>query len=134
MHGKRELVLESAVHNIVGAAFAVLNGIGHGFYEKPYENALVVEFKLRGIDYRQQSRFDVLYKDVKVGEFVPDLIADNIVIDTKVIEKISDHERGRMINYLRVTGLPVGLILNFKHPKLQWERVVLTLPYREFSQ
>lgn len=64
----------------------MLNGLGHGLLEKPYENALVVEFGLRDIPFRQQARFDVIYKTVRVGEFIPDLIvADVVVVDTKVI-------------------------------------------------
>jgi GxxExxY protein len=70
-----------------------------------------------------------VYKGTKVGEYIPDLIAnDAIIVEPKVIDKISDHERGRMINYLRITGLPVGLILNFRRAKLEWKRVILTDP------
>ena len=104
----------------------VLNTIGHGLHEKPYENALVIEFQLRGIPFEQQRRFPVLYKGHPVGEFVPDLIASRfVVVDAKVIDAITDHERGQMLNYLRIAHLPVGLILNFKHPKLHWERIAL---------
>ena len=93
---------------------------------KPYENALVVEFGLKNIPFRQQQRFDVIYKSIKVGEYIPDLIAfDQIVVDTKTIEKITDVERGQILNYLKITGLKVGLILNFKRAKLEWERLVL---------
>jgi GxxExxY protein len=64
---------------------------------------------------------------VKVCEYVPDLIAyGKVVVDAKVIERITDHERGQMLNYLRVTRLPVGVILNFKRAKLEWERLVLS--------
>jgi len=123
---QRELVLKEEVFQIVGAAIEVLNGIGHGLHEKPYENALTVEFQLRGIPFRQQPRFDVIYKTVKVSEYVPDLIAfERVVVDTKVIECISNHERGQMLNYLRISGLGVGIILNFKRAKLEWERLVL---------
>jgi len=73
----------------------VLNEIGHGFHEKPYENALVIEFRLRGIVCLQQKQFDILYKTVKVGDYIPDLIAyEKIVVDTKVIEEITDREIG----------------------------------------
>jgi len=120
------LLLKAEVFQIVGCALEVLNTLGHGLVEKPYENALVVEFGLRKIPFRQQPSFDVLYKGQKVGVFVPDLIAfDSVVVDTKVIERITDHERGVMLNYLRVTGLRVGVILNFKHRKLEWERIAL---------
>jgi GxxExxY protein len=122
----KKLLFKNEVFQIVGAAIEVLNTLGHGIVEKPYENALVVEFQLRGIPFRQQPIFDVLYKENKVGLFVPDLIAfDAVVVDTKVIDKITDHERGLMLNYLRITKLRVGVILNFKHRKLEWERLVL---------
>ena len=120
------LLFRDEVFQIVGCAIEVLNTIGHGLIEKPYENALVVEFRLRKVPYQQQPLFDVLYKGHKVGQFIPDLIAfDAVVVDTKVIEQISDHERGLMLNYLRITKLRVGVILNFKHAKLEWERIVL---------
>ena len=120
------LLLKAEVFQIVGCAIEVLNMLGHGLVEKPYENPLVVEFGLRKIPFRQQPVFDVLYKGQKVGVFVPDLIAfDSVVVDTKVIERITDHERGVMLNYLRITGLRVGVILNFKHRKLEWERIAL---------
>jgi GxxExxY protein len=68
----------------------------------------------------------VLYKNQKVGVLVPDMIAfDSVVVDTRVIERIADHERGLMLNYLRITGLRVGVIINFKHRKLEWERIAL---------
>ena len=111
---------------IVGCAIEVLNTLGHGLVEKPYENALVVELGLRKIPFRQQASFDVLYKGRQVGLFVPDLIAfDTIVVDTKVLDRITDHEKGLMLNYLRITNSRVGVILNFKRPKLEWERIVL---------
>jgi GxxExxY protein len=113
-------------HAIIGSSFAVLNELGHGLHEKPYENALVVELGLRGIPYDQQKSFDVLYKTIRVSEFVPDLIVDRrVVVDAKVIERITDLERGQMLNYLRITKLRIGLIINFRRPKLEWERIVL---------
>ena len=119
------LLLKEEVYSIIGCAIEVLNELGHGLHEKPYENALVVEFGLRKIPFAQQRRFDVLYKKVRVGEYIPDLITfDAVVVDTKVIPAITDHERGQMLNYLKITGLRVGVILNFSKPKLEWERIV----------
>ena len=123
---KEKVLAKEEVFQIVGCAIEVLNTLGHGLVEKPYENALVVEFGLRNISFRQQPLFDVLYKGHKVGLFVPDLIAfDAVVVDTKVIDRITDHERGLMLNYLQITNLRVEVILNFKHAKLEWERIVL---------
>ncbi|HET7624863.1 MAG TPA: GxxExxY protein, partial [Verrucomicrobiae bacterium] len=109
-----------------GCAFNVLNEIGCGLNEKICENSLVVEFKLRQIAFDQQRRYEVLYKKQFVGEFIPDLIAFSaVIVDAKAIDRITDHERGQMLNYLRITKLRVGLILNFKHARLEWERIVL---------
>jgi GxxExxY protein len=121
-----KLLLKDEVFQVVGCAIEVLNTLGHGLVEKPYENALVVEFLLRKVPFQQQPLFEVLYKGHKIGLFVPDLIAFKaLVVDTKVIDKIADHERGLMLNYLRITGLRVGVILNFKHSKLEWQRIAL---------
>ncbi len=126
MNANKELILKDEVYRVVGAAMEALNGLGHGLHEKPYENALAVEFGLQGISFVQQPRFDLVYKTVNVGEYVPDLIAFSaVVVEAKVIEAITDHERGQMLNYLRITGYKVGVILNFKRAKLEWERIVL---------
>ena len=122
----QKLLLKEEVFQIVGCAIEVLNTLGHDLVEKPYENALVVEFLLRKIPFQQQPSFDVLYKGQMIGLFVPDLIAFNsLVVDTKIIDQITDHERGLMLNYLRITGMRVGVILNFKHSKLEWQRIAL---------
>ena len=124
--GESKLILKAETEKIIGIAFDVLNEVGHGLNEKIYENSLVVLFKQNGIAFDQQRRFPVLFRSVQVGEFIPDLIAfGSVIVDTKVIDRITDLERGQMLNYLRNTKLRVGLILNFKKPKLEFERVVL---------
>jgi GxxExxY protein len=124
--GDTAFLLKEETHAIIGCAFEVLNGLGHGLNEKCYENALVIEFRLKDIRLSQQHQFEVLYKNQRVGLFIPDLIAyDQVIVDAKVIDRITDVERGQMLNYLRITKLRVGLILNFKHPRLEWERIVL---------
>ena len=121
-----KLILKEEVFQIVGCAMEVLNELGHGLSEKPYENALTLEFKIRGILFDQQRRFEVLYKGQHVGEFIPDLITfGSVVVDAKVIDQITNIERGKRLNHLRITKLRVGVIRNFKHTKLEWERVVL---------
>ena len=105
----------------------VLNELGHGLREKTYERALCVEFRLQEIAFSQQTIFQVFYKGEKVDDYIPDLtVEDRVVVDTKTIDTIGDAEIGKMLNYLRVTGLKVGLLINFKHSKLQWKRVVLS--------
>ncbi len=118
-------ILFREVYSIVGAAIEVLQELGHGIHEKPYERALAVEFRLRDLPYQQQTPFDIVYKKVKVGQFTPDLVVlGKIIVDTKVIDRITNHERGQVLNYLKITRLPVGVILNFRYAKLEWERLV----------
>jgi GxxExxY protein len=120
------LLFKDEVYAITGAAMEVLNTLGNGLNEKVYENALVVECRLRRIPFDQQPRFPVDYKGCRVGEFIPDLILhDKIIVDTKTIDRITDVELSQMLNYLRVTGLPLGIIINFKHAKLEVKRVIL---------
>jgi len=124
---KLDFPLKDETYRIVGFAFDAANELGHGLHEKLYENALTVEFRRAEIEFEQQRRFEVIYKEERIGEFVPDLIVfGEIVVDTKVIDRITDHERGQMLNYLKITKLKVGLLLNFKHAKLEWERIVMT--------
>ena len=91
-----ELFFGDEVRQIVGCAFEVLKCLGSGLLEKPYENALCVEFKMRGIPFRQQPRYQVIYKGIKVGDYIPDLIAfDNIIIDTKTVDRITNMKVSR---------------------------------------
>jgi GxxExxY protein len=124
---ERELLLKGEVYAVVGCAIEVLKVRGHGLHEKIYQHCLSVELRLRGIEYTQQTRHPVVYKGELVGEYVPDLVIQNaLIVDTKTVDRITDHERGQMFNYLRISGLQVGLILNFEYARLEWERIVLT--------
>lgn len=100
------LIFQNGVYQLIGASLAILNGIGHGPNEKPYENALAVEFAHLGISFEQQKHFPVVWREVRVGDYIPDLIAfGEIIVDAKTIDEVTDHERGQMINYLRITGI-----------------------------
>ena len=118
-------LLKDETRQIIGCAMEAVNTLGRGLLETPYENALCVRFGLREILFNQQPRFDVTCKSVKVGEYVPVLIFFNqVVVDAKTVNKITNHKHGRILNCLKITGLRVGLLLNFKYARLQWKRVV----------
>ena len=124
--GESKLLLRAETEKLIGFSFEVLNELGHGLNEKVYENSLVVLFKRHGIVFDQQRRFPVMFRGEQVGEFIPDLIAfGSVIVDAKVVDRITDHERGQVLNYLRIAKLRVGLIVNFKHARLEWERIVL---------
>ncbi len=126
MSEEQEPLYKAESKQLIGCALRVHRELGHGFYEKPYENALVIEFEVNGFSFHQQRQFQLTYRERPIGLFIPDLIVfDKIIVDTKVIECIGDHEIGQMINYLKITGLRLGYIINFKHKNLEWKRVIL---------
>lgn len=111
--------------SIIGAGFEVLNAIKPGQDEKIYENALVLELELRGHRVDQQKSYKVQYKGATVGRLVPDLIVDEkVLIDTKVVKQFNENHEAQMIGYLAITGLQLAILLNFKHKRLQWKRIV----------
>ena len=71
---ERKPLFKEEIFQIIACAIEILNTLGHGIIEKPYENALAVEFRLRKIPFRQQPPFDIFYKGHNVGLFIPDLI------------------------------------------------------------
>ena len=122
----KELIEKELVFKIIGCAMEVHNELGHGLREKTYERALCREFNLQSIFYDQQAVYPVFYKGEQIDDYIPDLIVGKrVVVDTKTIEAVCDEERGKMLNYLKITGIKGGLLINFKHPKLLRERIVL---------
>jgi GxxExxY protein len=118
--------LDDITFKINGCAMDVLNSIGHGFNEKIYENALAVAFEKEGLQFSQQKQFNVFFEDQNVGVFIPDFVVeDQIIVELKTIECIGRYEKGQVLNYLRASKLVLGIILNFKNPKLEWQRVIL---------
>ena len=127
MDATRHLEEKDFVFRIVGCAMEVMNELGHGLREKTYERALCLELGLQGIRFSQQAVFPVVYKGEKIDDYIPDLIVgDRVVVDTKTVDGIGDEQLGQMLNYLRITGLKVGILINFKKSKLEWKRVVLS--------
>jgi len=111
---------------IIGAAYEVSNALGCGFLEKVYENALLVALSERGLAVAQQVPVRVVYHEQTVGDYVADMIVDGAVLVE--VKATLDHQavhEAQVLNYLRATQLPVGLLLNFGRPKLQVRRFVL---------
>ena len=115
------------VYKIAGCAMAVLNELGHGLREKTYERALCLEFRRQNVAYDCQHAHPVHYCGEHIDDYIPDLeVEGRVIVEIKTAEAITDEHVGQVINYLRITGCEAGVILNFKYPKLQWKKVVLT--------
>ncbi|MCI0477213.1 MAG: GxxExxY protein [Anaerolineales bacterium] len=111
---------------VIGAAFEVWKILGYGFLEKVYENALVVELKLRGVTVDQQHDIDVYYKSILVGQYTADLFAeDKVIVELKAEKEYNPKHEAQLLNYLKATGTHVGLLLNFGRNKCEFKRLVM---------
>lgn len=109
---------------IIGAAFTVSNSLGVGFLEKVYENALAHEIRKRGPRVEQQVPIKVVYDSVVVGDYVADLIVEErILVELKVVKAFDDIHLAQCLNYLKATGLHLGLLLNFGQTRVEVKRL-----------
>lgn len=110
---------------VIGAAFEVWKVLGYGFLEKVYENALVVELKSRGIAAEQQHGIDVQYKGVVVGQYAADVLVENtVIVELKAEKEYNPKHEAQLLNYLKATGIKVGLLFNFGEKKCEFRRLV----------
>jgi GxxExxY protein len=109
---------------IIGCAFAVANTLGPGFLEKVYENSLVHELRKRNLRVEQQKPISVMYDGIVVGEFFADILVEGIVIlELKAAKDHNEAFVAQCLNYLKATGLPLCLLLNFGGPRLEIKRL-----------
>lgn len=109
----------------MGAAMKVLNTLRPGLDEKLYKYAMLVELTKRGHQIEQQRQFPVHYDGQLIGTLIPDLIVDELVIvDPQVVTEFTDTHIAQMLGYLNITDLSLAILINFKHAKLNWKRVV----------
>jgi GxxExxY protein len=111
---------------IIGAAYLISNGLGCGFLEKVYENALALDLAEMGHAVEQQRTVEVLWHGKIVGTYQPDMIVDGkVLVELKASRAIDRVHWAQCMNYLRATGLGVGLLLNFGLPRLEIRRISL---------
>lgn len=123
---KNEEEMNELTHRIIGCAYQVLNELGCGFLEKVYENAMAHELRKAGLAVVQQQDLDVRYDGVVVGKYAADLVVDNaVLIELKAAKAFDKNHMAQCINYLKATGLPICLLLNFGKPTLDLKRIVL---------
>jgi len=122
-----ELFLREEVYAVIGAAMEVHKELGPGFLEAVYQEALEMELEMRGIPFEPQKNLKLYYKGrLLKKEYTPDLLCfGKLIVDLKAIDRLSGKEESQILNYLKATGLKVGLLINFgSSPKLEWQRYV----------
>lgn len=122
-----EIVYKDESFQIVGACFEVYKEKGCGFLEPVYQECLALEFGLKGIPYIEMPALKLDYKGKTLKKaYEPDFICfGKIIVEIKAVSKLLDEHRAQIINYLKSTGLQLGLLVNFgHHPKIEIERFV----------
>lgn len=110
---------------ILKCAQNVSHGLGAGFLEKVYENALCIELTQAGIPFQRQQQFAISYKGENVGNYIADIVVDGrLLIELKALSGFSKEHDAQVMNYLKATGLTVGLLLNFGVTRLGIRRIV----------
>jgi GxxExxY protein len=110
---------------VLAAVFEVSNTLGAGFLEKVYQRALLHEIHLRGMRADVEVSIPVTYKGHRVGEYFADiLVEDELVIELKCAEHLSNEHSAQCLNYLKSSGRRFCLLVNFQRPKVEWKRIV----------
>lgn len=123
--GADETGVNRLSRTVIGCAMTVLNTLGVGFLEKVYENALALEMRSAGLRVERQHAIEVRYRGAVVGQYFADLLVeDTLLIELKVARAFEDVHAVQCLNYLKATGLRVGLLLNFGVPRLGIKRLI----------
>lgn len=121
------LLYKDECYKITGACMAVHRELGHGFLESVYQEALAIEFQQQGIPYVREKVLSLEYKGIELhSSFKADFICyDSVIVELKALSTITNEHRSQVINYLKATGLKMGLLVNFGCSSLEYQRLVL---------
>jgi GxxExxY protein len=123
-----ELLFKDEVYAINGAMFEVYKTLGPGFLEPVYQEALAIEFVSTGIPFEREKPLELYYKGVLLEKkYVPDFVCfGQIILELKVLPKLTNIEVAQLLNYLKITKMRLGLLANFGSTHhLEWKRYVL---------
>jgi GxxExxY protein len=121
-----EIIFKDESYKIIGACIAVHNELGVGFLEAVYQEALELEFKLRNIPFEREVELDIYYKDnLLAKKYQADFICyDEIIVELKALSGLESTHKAQLINYLKVTNMQLGILVNFGQSSLVNHRIV----------
>ena len=125
-HGSSQDDLNRITETVIGCAYEVQNELGCGFLEKVYENALTHACRKSGLKVEVQTPIKVIFDGVIVGDYIADMIIQGkVLIELKAVQALTDIHKAQCLNYLKATGLPICLLLNFAKPRVEVKRLAL---------
>jgi GxxExxY protein len=110
---------------ILGMAFSVHNILGPGLLESAYQGAVCVELRQAGIPFKRERVYPVYYKGELVSGYIADIVVDNtIIIECKAVKELNSCMEAQLINYLKISGIEAGYLINFRNTRVAWRRFV----------
>jgi len=126
MNEDKSIIHKELSYKIIELSLEVHNELGCGFLEKVYENAMMLLFERDKIPARQQAPADVHFQGKVIGQYFADILVDSkVMLELKTVDAITNVHIAQILNYLRATGIKLGLVLNFAKPKFEYKRLVL---------
>jgi GxxExxY protein len=121
-----EYLFKELSYTVVGALYSVHNILGPGLLESAYEGALVIECRRLGLQVEQQKVYPVYYKGELAGAYIADLVVENsLILELKSVQKLSPVMEAQLLNYIRLSGLRVGYLVNFQGTRVEFKRFVV---------
>jgi GxxExxY protein len=124
IRAEKELPHSELTSVILGCCFEVMNELGPGFLEKVYKNALLIAMRQKGLKVDVERSYDVIFRGKVIGRYIADLVVnDTVIVELKCCENLIHEHQAQLFNYLKVSKLLVGLLINFRRRKLEWKRL-----------
>ena len=118
--------INKITEKIIGCSYTVSNSLGCGFLEKVYENALTHELRKAALKVLQQHEIEIYYDGIVVGKYIADLfVEDCVIVEIKANNGLDDSQKSQCLNYLKATGMKIGLLINFGKSRIEIKRVAL---------
>ncbi len=120
----KTLLYADITEKILEAAFEVSKELGAGFLESVYKNAMVIALRAKGLVVEVEKPISVIFRGQSVGQFFADLFVENkVIVEIKAVSALAPEHSAQTINYLKATGIEVGLLINFGRPKIEYKRL-----------
>lgn len=121
---ENDLIHCDLTRKIISCCFEVIREIGSGFLENVYKNALFIVLKQNGMRVSTEQVFEMVFRQRKIGKYIADIIVEDlVVVELKCSKTLSSEHQAQVINYLKVSGKPIGLLVNFGNQKLEYKRI-----------
>lgn len=123
--GRQKILPYSEIsEKVLSCCFELMRELGPGFLEKVYKNALAIVMRQNGLKVVMEKKFDIEFRNHNIGQYFADIIVEDLmIVELKCCKVLAPENQAQLINYLKTSRLPVGLLVNFGNPKLEYKRV-----------